>query len=174
MKALIMSAGKGTRLRPLTDKTPKPMIEIGGRPVLEHLLFHLSNYGITRVIVNLHYKPEKIMNYFGDRLLYSYEPTLLGEEGTIKSLTPWLHNEYTVVMNGDTLTNIDINQMFTMSGGQNVRYMDGKIYAGTKIIGPQYFRGNTKFGKYHNADAYWYDIGTHKGLERARNYFEKD
>ena len=71
MKGLILSAGLGTRLGPLTKDTPKPMIKVAGYPVLEHLVFHLHRYGITKIIVNLHYKPEKIMDYFGERLLLS-------------------------------------------------------------------------------------------------------
>ena len=173
MKALILSAGLGTRLRPLTNKVPKPMIDVGGYPVLEHLIFHLSKFGITQVMVNLHYKPEVIMKYFGTRLLYSYEPTLLGEEGTIRSLQRWMFNDYTVVMNGDTLTDININDMFRLSMGKNIKSMDGNIYTGTRIISPQYFFGDTESTKYYDNNMYWQDIGTPEGLKKAREYYEK-
>jgi NDP-sugar pyrophosphorylase family protein len=174
MRALILSAGYGTRLGRLTKETPKPMIEIAGRPVLEHLVFHLYKFGITQIMVNLHYKPKVIMDYFQTRLLYSYEPKLLGEEGTIQSLKHWLINDYTVIMNGDTLTDIDIIQMFRWSGGKNIRSMESKIYTGTKIISPNYFIGDTSFTDYFDTDMYWQDIGTPSGLKKAKQYYEKE
>src|SRR3990167_6570688 len=173
MKALILCAGLGTRLRPITNKIPKCMVSVGNYPVLEHLVFHLYKFGISQIIVNTHYKPEVIQKYFGTRLLYSYEPELLGEEGTIQSLKHWLFTDYTVVMNGDTLTNIDIIQMFRWSQGKNIMSMDGDIYTGTKIISPQYFFGNTTFTKYYDPSIYWQDIGTSEGLTKAREYYEK-
>lgn len=174
MKALVLCAGFGVRLKPLTFKVPKPMIKIGGHPVLEHLIFHLSKFGITQVIINLHYKPEEFMNYFGTRLLYLFEPTLLGEEKTIASLGHWLWSDYTVVMNGDTLTNINISEMFKWSGGKNVMSMDGKTYTGTKILSPQYFlKGDRKFSKYYDAGLYWRDIGTFENLKKAKKEYGK-
>ena len=149
------------------------MIEVGGYPVLEHLIFHLSKFGITQVMVNLHYKPEVIMNYFGTRLLYTYEPTLLGEEGTIDSLKHWLMSDYTVVMNGDTLTDLDINKMFLWSQGKNIRSMDGNVYTGCKIISPNYFFGKTDLANYYDPTLYWQDVGTNSGLEAAREHHEK-
>jgi NDP-sugar pyrophosphorylase family protein len=86
MNALILSAGLGTRLKPLTNKVPKPMIKVAGRPVLEHLIFHLHKYGIRNIILNLHYLPLKIMEHFGSSVLYTYENELLGESRTIKTL----------------------------------------------------------------------------------------
>jgi len=174
MKALLLCAGLGTRLRPLTKELPKPMVEVAGRPVLEHLIFHLSKFGINEIMVNLHYKPEKIMNYFGTRLLYSYEPQLLGEQSTIRSLARWLWKDYTVVMNGDTLTDINITEMFRLSGGHNIKHMDGKIYTGTKILSPAYFMGDQKFRKYGDINTWWVDIGTPDGLKKARTYYEKE
>src|SRR3990167_2616750 len=91
MKALILSAGGGTRLGKLKKKIPKPMITVCNYPVLEHLVFHLSKFGITQIMVNLHYKPEVIMNYFGTGLLYSYEPTLLGEKEFVKYYDPTMY-----------------------------------------------------------------------------------
>lgn len=149
------------------------MVDVAGYPVLEHLVFHLYRYGITQIMVNTHYKPEAIMSYFGPRLLYSYEQTPLGEGGTIQSLKHWLLNDYTVVMNGDTLTNIDISQMFRWSRGKNIMSMDGETYTGTKIISPAYFFGDTKFTKYYDPGIYWKDIGTPQGLKEARRHYEK-
>ena len=173
MKALILCGGLGVRLRPLTYKTPKPMIKVGGYPVLEHIVFHLYKFGITQIMINLHYMPEVFMNHFQSRLLYSYEPQLLGEDGTINSLKHWLMDGYSVVMNGDTLTDVNIAQMLRWGQGRNIMSMDGGVYTGTKIISPQYFMGDNSFAKYYDSTMYWQDMGTKSGLKRAREYYEK-
>jgi len=173
MRALILCAGYGTRLRPITNKIPKCMVEVAGAPVLQHLVNYLHSYGIFEIVVNVHYKPEKIMGYFGSSLLYLYEPVLLGEVGTIDALAHWFKDDYTVVMNGDTLTTLNLTEMFTFSGGKNVKSMDGEVYTGTKILSPDYFSGNRNFGNYMSSDLWWQDIGTHKGLKKARKEYEK-
>lgn len=172
MKAIILCAGYGTRLGRLTHSIPKPMIKIANKPVLEHLADHLNKYGIYEIIVNLHYLPEKIMSYFGERFIYSYEPKLLGEEGTIISLNKWIEKDFCVVMNGDTLTNLNLNEMFMMSKGRNVKFMDGEVYAGTRIITPFHLLGNKKSAEYQNKNYYWIDMGTPSGLERAKALYE--
>lgn len=171
MKALILCGGLGTRLGELTKNTPKPMLTVGRYPILEHLVFHLYQNQVSQIIINLHHKPQVFMDYFKSRLLYSYEPELLGEEGTIQSLKHWLMNDYTVIMNGDTLTDIDILKMFTYSNGRNIRSMDGSTYTGTKIISPQYFLGDTSFTDYYDSFMYWQDTGTPSGLEKARKRY---
>ena len=175
MNSLILSAGFGTRLWPLTQRMPKPMIQIGGIPVLEHLIIYLKRYGIENIIVNTHYLSNKIMEYFGSRVLYTYEPQLLGEEGTIESIAkfPFISHEYLVVMNGDTLTNLDLGKMFKLSGGESIRSMEGYVYTGIKILSPAYLKGNKKIINYSDADTRWIDIGTPEGLEKARKHYEK-
>ena len=168
MRAIILAAGYGTRLGALTHSTPKPMIEVGGKPVLEYIANYLNKYGVYEIIVNLHYLPEKIMSYFDERFLYSYEPELLGEEGTIISLARWIEKDFCVVVNGDTLTNLDLNEMFKMSKGQNVKFMDGETYAGVRIISPLYELGNKKSATYQNKNYWWVDIGTTEGLRKAQ------
>lgn len=172
MNGLILSAGLGTRLGKLTENTPKPMIKIAGKPVLEHLVDYLNSWNVEKIIVNTHHKPLKIMEYFGTRLVYSYEPKLLGEEGTILSLKNWLMDDYTVVMNGDTLTNLNLAEMLKTSGGRNVRSMDGDIYTGTMIISPSYFEGNNKFSYYSHKDTWFVDMGTPEGLKKAKEIYE--
>ena len=169
MIGLILSAGKGTRLGKLTKDTPKPMIEVAGKPVLEHLVEYLENYDVSPIIVNLHYLPMVIMKHFGSRVLYTYEPELFGEEGTIDNLET--RDDFMVVMNGDTLTDLNLNLMFLMSKGRNIRYMDGKTYAGTKILSPDYYKDRS-FVDYQDATAKWYDIGTPQGLKEARKAYE--
>ena len=171
MKAILLAAGLGTRLWPLTSSLPKPLVEVDGKPVLEHLADYLNKYGIYEIIVNLHYLPEKIMNRFGTRFVYSYEPQLLGEEGTIVSLNKWIEKDFCVVMNGDTLTNLDLNEMFKMAQGKNVKFMDGKVYAGTRIISPLYLLGDKKSFGYQNKNYWWIDMGTKEGLAKARELY---
>ena len=107
---------------------------------MEYLVDHLNSFGITEIMTNLHYRPQDVISHFGGRLLYLYEKRLLGEEGTLRMATPWL-NDYTVIMNGDTLTNLNILEMFRMAKGSPIRHMDKGIYAGTRIIKPYYSQG---------------------------------
>lgn len=170
MKALILAAGKGTRLGKLTKDTPKVMLRVGGKPCLEHLVNHLNSFGITEIIVNLHHKPKVIMDYFGTRLLYFYEPKLLGEEGTIEALEEWLGSPF-VVMNGDTLTNVNINEMKaqlrrSLFAG-HIEFHDG-VPAGTWIYK---WLGGLK--RLYGSDAFWFDIGSLEGLKKARKHYAK-
>lgn len=173
MKGLILCGGKGTRLRPLTYFKPKPMIEVGGKPVLEHIVEHLEGYGIKDILVNLHHKPWGIVKHFGPRLSYTYEPKLLGERGTINKAKDFADGGYLVVMNGDTLTNIDLYAMFEMSMGKSVQSVDNGVYTGTKILAPSYFTRNQRLQNYSHKDTDWIDIGTFKGLAIARKLFNE-
>jgi len=172
MKALILCAGKGTRLGKLTKDTPKVMLKIGGKPVLEHLVDHLNSFGITEIIVNLHHKPEKIYKYFGTRLLYFYEPKLLGEEETERRLKEWLGDKY-IVMNGDTLTDIDIDKTLGYAERENTEVhsveRDGlvDIYTGFAI------KGDYSTITRYVSNCYWQDIGTPEGLKKARKHYAK-
>ena len=90
MRAMIMAAGVGSRLKPLTDLIPKPMVPIGNRPVMEHLVRHLARYGYREQIANLWYLPQKIRGHFesggsfGVRLEYSPEQKLQGTAGGVR------------------------------------------------------------------------------------------
>lgn len=174
MRALIYCAGLGTRLRPLTNKIPKAMVKVGGVPCLEWIVNDLQSQGISEIIVNLHYKSEKIMQYFGTELLYMYEPDLLGEERTLKTLItnfPSFTDEYLLIRNGDTITNLDLVKMLGMSKGESVAHYDTKdgeeVWAGTKILSPDYFKGKKNIARYYSKNVWWHDIGTPKGLENA-------
>jgi NDP-sugar pyrophosphorylase family protein len=113
MKAMVLAAGAGTRLRPLTDSIPKPMLPSRGEPLLIHLLRWLRQYGITTIALNLHHLPEVIQNALDDgarlglQLIYSFEPRLLGTAGAVKKLAP-LFDETFVVVYGDLLLDVDL------------------------------------------------------------------
>src|SRR5271157_4060974 len=90
MKAFVMAAGAGTRLRPLTYGIPKPMVPVVNKPVLEHTLENLKRHGINEVVLNLYHFPQAIKKYFGDgsplgmKITYSLEKKLLGTAGGVK------------------------------------------------------------------------------------------
>jgi len=111
---MIMAAGKGTRLRPLTDLVPKPMAPIANRPALHHILRLLGRHGLQEVVINLHHFPEMITSYFGDGsrvgmdITYSFEPELLGTAGGVKNNADFLGEGTFLVMSGDALTDIDL------------------------------------------------------------------
>src|SRR5271165_5917504 len=102
-RALLLAAGEGTRLKPLTDECPKPMIRIGSAPILEHNIRLLRNHQIRDIAINLHHRPEVIRDYFDDgaklgvKLRYSYEPTLLGTAGALKPIQDFFQQRFFVL-----------------------------------------------------------------------------
>jgi len=114
---MVLAAGLGTRLRPLTETLPKPLLPVAGRPLLEWNLLLLKRHGITEVIINLHHLGEQIVRALGDgarlglRLAYSHEPTLQGTGGGIKQAAPFLKDGPFLVLNGDTLSECDLTAL---------------------------------------------------------------
>lgn len=117
MKAMILSAGLGMRMRPLTEKIPKPLLLIGNRPIIHYTLLFLKKYGVTDVIINLHHLADKMRENLGDgsgfgmKINYSFEPEILGTGGGIKKVEPFLSNNTFVVINGDILIDVDLNDV---------------------------------------------------------------
>lgn len=118
MKAMILCAGYGTRLGGLTEATPKPMLRLADRPLLEHLVCHLVRQQFDRIMINLHFRPEAIRDYFGDgsrwggQIEYSYEPELLGTAGAVKKVGAFFSGEEAfLVQYGDVLTDQDFRAM---------------------------------------------------------------
>src|SRR5579872_3025876 len=117
VRAMVMAAGAGTRLRPLTLTVPKPMVPVANRPVLEYTLENLRRHGITDVVLNLHSHPEAIRKHFKDgaawgvRLAYSYEPKLLGTAGGVKKVASFLKGGTFLVMSGDGLTDANLTDL---------------------------------------------------------------
>jgi NDP-sugar pyrophosphorylase family protein len=109
MKAFILAAGLGTRLRSLGLNLPKVMVPVGGKPLLEHHLELFRGQGIREFIINLHYLPERVTEYFGDgrrfgvQITYSVEPALLGTAGAVKKMEPALAGGRFLVVYGDNL-----------------------------------------------------------------------
>jgi mannose-1-phosphate guanylyltransferase len=120
MKAMVLAAGLGTRLRPLTYEITKPMVPVLDRPVMEHIVELLERYGFDEVIANLHYFPDSIREYFGERLSYRFEPELLGTAGGVRGCADFFGDEPFLVISGDALTDIDLGAFLArhrQSGG---------------------------------------------------------
>jgi NDP-sugar pyrophosphorylase family protein len=119
LRALVLAAGCGERLRPLTDDRPKPMIEIGGKPILQHNLQMLARAGVCEAVINLHHLPERIREYFGNEcagvsLSYSYEPELLGTAGAARKSAAFLRDGDFIVAYGDNLSTIDLSKLIAL------------------------------------------------------------
>jgi mannose-1-phosphate guanylyltransferase/phosphomannomutase len=117
MKAIVLCAGRGTRLGDLTTACPKPLLPVAGRPLLEHILRHLSSQGIGEVLINLHFLPAAIPAAIGDgsalglSVTYVEEPVLLGTAGTVRAAREWIGDQDTFVVYGDILTDQDFTPM---------------------------------------------------------------
>jgi len=127
MKAMILAAGKGTRVRPLTDEVPKPMIPIIGKPVMEYLVEELARHGFDEIMVNVSHLPEKIESYFGNgerlgvEIGYSFEgfveegeikSTAMGSAGGIKNIQDFggFFDDTFLVVCGDALIDLDLTK----------------------------------------------------------------
>lgn len=117
MKAIILSAGLGTRMRPLTDHTPKPLLKAGGQYLISYHLEKLRAAGISDIVINTHWLSEKLCaalgsgEQWGVRIHYSHEPLLLETAGGIMQALPMLSDgqEPFLVVNGDVYTELDFN-----------------------------------------------------------------
>ncbi len=107
MKAMILAAGRGERMRPLTVTTPKPLLRVGDITLIEHALMEVQKAGITDVVINVHHLRDQIMNYCGDgsafgvRIQYSVEENLLETGGGILSALPLLGDHPFLVLSAD-------------------------------------------------------------------------
>jgi mannose-1-phosphate guanylyltransferase len=116
MRAMVLAAGLGTRLRPITYAMPKPMVPVVNRPVMEHIVRLLARNGFGEAIANLHWFPETIEDHFGDgsefgiELTYSREEKLLGTSGGVRNAAGFLGDSF-LVISGDALTDIDLGAM---------------------------------------------------------------
>ena len=108
---MVLAAGLGTRLRPLTYEITKPMVPVLDRPVMAHIVDLLDRHGFDQVIANLHYFPDSIREYFGERLSYRFEEELLGTAGGVRACAEFFGEEPFLVISGDALTDIDLTAL---------------------------------------------------------------
>ncbi len=116
--AFILGAGLGTRLRPLTERLPKPLLEIGGRPIITYAMDHLLTVGVNRFIVNTHHSHEVYSEKFPDRrwrgfpIIFRHEPTLLDTAGGLKNIEDLLDEDETILCyNGDVMTDLPLQKL---------------------------------------------------------------
>lgn len=115
-KAYLLVGGEGTRLRPLTLKTPKALIQVKGKPMIEHIIDHLAGHGIEEFYLSVGYLREKIMDYFGDGsskgvgIEYVVEEERLGTAGGLNLAKDQLTERF-VMMNGDVLSRVDLGAL---------------------------------------------------------------
>ncbi|MDP9132011.1 MAG: NDP-sugar synthase [Nitrospirota bacterium] len=124
MKAMILAAGFGTRLKPLTDVTPKPLLPVAGTPMIIWNLLLLRRHGFQEVNINLHHLGAMIRQALGDgsgfgmQISYSHEPLILGTGGGIKQVEPYFQDEPVLVLNGDTLFELDLSALMAFHDAQ--------------------------------------------------------
>lgn len=117
MKAMILAAGVGSRLDPLTRNLPKPLVPIVNKPVMEHIVERLASNGFTELMVNLHYLGDQIRGYFGDgskwgiKIHYSVEEKLWGDAGSVKRCEDFFDEDTLVVVGGDDLADLDFKRL---------------------------------------------------------------
>lgn len=117
MKALILAGGRGTRLRPLTYRIPKPIIPVVNKPLLAHQIELLKRAGLTEIILAVHYQAEQIKKVLGGgeglgvKLIYSIEEKPMGTAGAVKNARKFFDDEVLVVFNGDVITQIDLREV---------------------------------------------------------------
>lgn len=115
--ALIMAGGRGERLKPLTDATPKPLLKVGDKPIIEHNIDRLNTYGIDDIWISVRYLGNQLVEYFKDgsekalRINYVWEEIPLGTAGAL-ALVEGLIHDHVLMMNSDLLTNIDFEDLY--------------------------------------------------------------
>lgn len=170
MIGLIMCAGHGTRLKEETKNKPKCLVEVAGKTVLERVADHMNKHGIWRIAVNLHHFPELVMKKFGQRFIYIYEPVPTGEWITVQVARAYFKYQPFVVMNGDTITNIDLTtEIQSRDEDAITRFISKETgrHMGTTIY-PDYPVSTVD----KVVDCVYHDIGTPAKLKKARKYYE--
>jgi len=116
--AFILGAGRGTRLRPLTERCPKPLLEMGGRPIITYAMDHLQSVGVDRFIVNTHHCPEVYSEKFPDGqrrgvpIIFRHEPVLLDTAGGLKNIEDLLEEDEAIFCyNGDVMTDLPLRRL---------------------------------------------------------------
>jgi NDP-sugar pyrophosphorylase family protein len=117
VKAMVLAAGQGTRLQPITEGIPKALVPVAGRPMIEYALLLLRHYGIREIVINLHHFGEQIESHLGDggklglRISYSDEPELLDTGGGLRKAKSFLQNDSFIVINTDALIDVNLAEL---------------------------------------------------------------
>lgn len=121
-KAMILAAGLGTRLRPLTFELPKPLLWVGDKPAVAHIAAHLVDAGLSEIVLNAHHLPEafspEVLAQIPGRIEVIYEPDILGTAGGIQNAAPLLGGGDVLIWNGDILAPLDVRALFAAHRGE--------------------------------------------------------
>jgi len=136
MKALILAAGRGSRLGNITDNLPKPLVEVKNKPVIDYLIRKLIDLNVSEIFINMHYKHELLEKFvlgsnYGTKITLIYEPKLLGTAGTLKSLIDNLSTEDFIVMHADNYFQDDLKILRQKHLATNSDYL---ITLGTFLV----------------------------------------
>ena len=198
LTAFILCAGEGKRLMPLTAVTPKPLILVNGKPIVDYAIDNLRSYGVTKFIVNTSYLPQEIIEYLGDDAIFSYEDKPLGTAGAIRKVLPWLGDNF-IVTNGDTITNVNYKKMIishlrkhaliTIFTKDTATHNGGSFIFNKNIL--HYIPKNKPYSIHedliphlldswvtdrvnlYKSDAYYYDCGNIEKLNKVREIFKR-
>jgi NDP-sugar pyrophosphorylase family protein len=122
---MVLAAGQGTRLRPISDRTPKALVPVAGRPMIEYALLLLRHYGIRDIVINLHHFGQQIEAYLGDggklgvNIQYSQEPELLDTGGGLLKAKGFLQDDSFIVINPDALIDVNLAELFDFHRRKN-------------------------------------------------------
>ncbi|PKN01154.1 MAG: hypothetical protein CVU77_06675 [Elusimicrobia bacterium HGW-Elusimicrobia-1] len=148
IRAFVMAAGAGTRLRPLTFSIPKPMVPVVNKPVLEHTIENLARHGVRDIMMNLHYRGDMIKDYFGDgsrwgvRISYSPEKKLMGTAGGVKRCEDFLKDGTFLVLSGDGLADVNLSAVLDFHRRKKsaatmvLKAVDSKFDYGVTLLSP--------------------------------------
>jgi mannose-1-phosphate guanylyltransferase/phosphomannomutase len=165
MKSVIMAGGEGTRLRPLTANQPKPMLPLGNRPMMEHIVRHVHNHGFKDIVVTVQFLASQVRNYFGDGsdmgvdLTYATETTPLGTAGSVRNAAEQLQDTF-LVISGDALTDVDLGELVAFE-----HIPDGPSDFAGDIFPKLLELGAPLYG--FVVDGYWEDVGNLEAYQRA-------
>ena len=163
MLALIMAGGMGKRLRPLTDKVPKPMVAVGGKPIIYWQIKWLESFGVDRFVLLGGYRAQKLVSYiksvgYADRFDFSIEKEPLGTAGAIKNAAKFIKGEKNfLISNGDNVTNQDIRRLRLR--GKYMCCISIVPYRSSKGIVAFSGERVTKFDEKPIIKGYWYNAG---------------
>lgn len=187
MQAVIMAGGMGTRLHPLTENMPKPMLPVGGRPLMEKIISRLQQAGIKRVNVTAYYKPEKIIDHFGDgsdfgvELNYVKEDQPLGTGGALSLMGA--PQEPLLVINGDILTEVNFRSLYEYHKDQEadmtvaVRHYEVKVpYGVIDCDGPRVkeMREKPSYAVFVNAGIYLLEPLVYEYIPNGQHFHMTD
>ena len=155
MKAMVLAAGMGVRLKPLTDNRPKCLMPLAGRPLIDWTLSWLKGHGITECVINLHYLPDMVKAFVGNgsqygvEVHYSYETELLGTAGAVKKVEDFFADGPFYVIYSDNFSQWDLGKLRDVYEGQiDTRGRD---------------RGTVRPGGWSKRRYAWYDCGALAG-----------